>query len=167
MPPMSGRRGGPPDLMISNIRSARNRGPTGLRQEVIAFDSADKHLEVAHGLCESAAYQFLRSGDCKTDLASVEKKFRILLGLAAAEVQRLNKTREQNPSVFEPKMEEEEEEKSKPQLPSAVIKPTNKPKASANGSATKPIEVDDTEPLSIESIDLTAFRTNRIYRMRL
>ena len=81
--------------------------------------------------------------------------------------ERLNKTREQNPSVFEPKMEEEEEEKSKPQLPSAVIKPTNKPQASANGSATKPIEVDDTEPLSIESIDITAFRTNRMHRMRL
>lgn len=143
MLPMSGRCGGPPDLMLSNIRSARNCGPTGPRQGVTAFDLADKHLEVAHGLCESAAYLFLRSGDCKADLASVEKKFRILLGLAGAEVQRLNKTREQIPSVFEPKMEEEEEEKSKPQLPSAVIKPTNKPQASANGSATRPIEVDD------------------------
>ena len=170
MPPMGFRsgmpgRGGLPEFMLSNIHSAQNRRPPGLRQGMTAFDVADKHLEVAHGLCESAAYQILRSGDCKADLTSVEKKFRTLLGLAGTEVQRLNKTREQTPSVFEPKMEEEE--KSEPQLPSAVIEPTNKPQASTNGSATRPIEVDDAESLSIESIDLTAFRANRMHRMRL
>ena len=168
MAPMLGRTsGGPPDLMLSNIRSARNRGPPGPRQGVTAFDLADKHLEVAHGLCESAAYQFLRSGNCKTELDGVEKNFRTLLGMAGVEVQRLNEILAETPPAPESKMQAEEEQ-SKPQLtsaPSAAVKPTNQPKSSPNESATGHIEVDDTDSDSTESVDIMAFRANRMRRM--
>lgn len=171
MPPMlkHGDGGASPDLMLSNIRSARNCGPPGPRQGVTAFDLADKHLEVAHGLCESAAYQFLRSGVCKTDLDGVDKNLKTLLGMAGAEVQLLSETRAQTPSEPESKSKMEAEEKSKPRSPSspsATVEPTNKPQVSPNGSATGHIEVDDADSVSVESVDLTAFRANRMNRMR-
>lgn len=165
MPPLPGR-GGPPDLMLSNIRSARNRGPPGPQNGTSAFDIADKHLEVAHGMCESAAYQFLRSGTCKMDLDNVEKKFRVLLGMAGMEVQRLKEAQDKPPSEQQPQMDAEKMKPELPSTPSAVAEPTAKPRTSPSGSANGPIEVDDGESNSDESIDLTAIRANRMQRMR-
>lgn len=170
MPPLPGR-GGPPDLMLSNIRSARNRGPPGSQSGTSAFDIADKHLEVAHGMCESAAFQFLRSGTCKQDLNNVEEKFRTLLGMAGAEVQRLKETQAQQsrPSEQQPSSSPVDAEKAKlelPSTPSAVAEPTVKAGTSPSGSANGPIEVDDGESNSDESIDLSAIRANRMQRMR-
>lgn len=167
VPPLPGR-GGPPDLMLSNIRNARSRGPPGPQNGTSAFDIADKYLEVAHGMCESAAYQFLRSGTCTMDLNNVKEKFQILLGMAGAEVRRLKEAQGQPPSEQQPKMMDTE--KVKPELlstPSVVAEPTTiKPQTSPNGSANGPIEVDDGESVSDESIDLTAIRVNRMQRMR-
>lgn len=161
-PTMPGR--GPPDAMLSSIRSARNRAPPGPQKET-AFDHADKHLEVAHGLCESAAYQVLRAGDCKAELGSVEEKFRMLFDMANVEVQRLKEAQAQE----SPEPEAEKEETGFELPPSTVPEPatTSKPRASPTGSATGAIEVDDaSSSVSIESIDLTAFRANRMNRMR-
>lgn len=160
MPSMPGR--GPPDAVLSSIRSARNRGPPGPQKETAAFDLADKQLEVAHGLCESAAYQFLRSGDCKSELSSVDEKFKMLLDMSSVEVRRL---KEQERPPPEP---EKEEIAMEPQLSTSIsaIEPNEKLKpASPNGAATGPIEVDDDTSASLESIDLKAFRANRMARM--
>lgn len=151
---------GPPDAVLSSIRSARDRGPPGPRNQT-TFDLADKHLEVAHGLCESAAYQFLRAGDCKAELSSVEEKFRMLLEMATVEVQRLQKAKQQAPS--EPEVEKEELELKLP--PAPVLEPPSKPNASPTGTATGAIEVDDASSVSMEPIDLSAFRANRLNRM--
>ena len=164
-PTMPGR--GPPDAVLSSIRSARNRAPPGPQKET-AFDLADKHLEVAHGLCESAAYQFLRAGDCKAELGSVEEKFRILVDMAGVEVQRLKEAQEQE----SPEPEAEKEETGFELPPSTVTSTaeqatTSKPRASPTGTAAGAIEVDDaSSSVSMESIDLTAFRANRVNRMR-
>jgi len=161
MPSMSGR--GPPDAVLSSIRSARNRGPPGPQKETTAFDLADKQLEVAHGLCESAAYQFLRSGDCKSELSSVDEKFKMLLDISGVEVRRLKEEQDRAPT--EPGKEETAIE---PQLPTSIsaIEPSEKFKpASPNGAATGAIEVDDDTSASMEPIDLKAFRANRMARM--
>ena len=59
-----------PLTAMSCVRSARNgsglvgvtESSTGVRKES-PFDFADKQLELAHALCETAAFQVLRSGD--------------------------------------------------------------------------------------------------------
>lgn len=157
---------GPPDAVLSSIRSARNRAPPGPQKET-ALDHADKHLEVAHGLCESAAYQFLRAGDCKAELGSVEEKFRILFDMAGNEVQRLKEAQQQE----SPEPEAEKEETGFELPPSTVTSAaepvtTSKPRASPTEAPAEAIEVDDASSVSMESIDLTAFRANRMNRMR-
>lgn len=161
LPPAMGLRSGrgPPDALLSTIRSARNRGPPGPQKET-AFDLADKQLEVAHGLCESAAYQFLRSGDCNSELNNVEEKFKMLLKMSDAEVRRLKEERERAPPETDTAKEEATPE---PQFPTALE--PEKFKAS-NGDAAGAIEIDDdSEEASIEPIDLKAFRANRMARM--
>ena len=160
IPSMPGR--GPPDAVLSSIRSARNRGPPGPQKETAAFDLADKQLEVAHGLCESAAYQFLRSGDCKSELSSVDEKFKMLLDMSSVEVRRLKEQERPPPEL------EKEETAIEPQLSTSIsaIEPNEKLKpASPNGAATGAIEVDDDTSASMEPIDLRAFRANRMARM--
>lgn len=58
-------------------------------QKMSAIDYADKQLMLAHELCETAAYQALRTGDCISEIDSAVKNFKNLLGLASNEVRQL------------------------------------------------------------------------------
>ncbi|KAE8376877.1 hypothetical protein BDV26DRAFT_224531 [Aspergillus bertholletiae] len=143
------------DQLLSQVRSTRNRGPSPQAAPVMAknspFDMADRQLELAHSLCETAAYQFLRVGDCSEELQGVLDKFKALLELSAGEVRRLTEEQEKERAA---------KEKVAPQIESVqlTVSPTsNKPSMSDIGA----IEVDDgTE--SEESIDLSAFRARRM-----
>lgn len=53
------------------------------------FCQADKQLENAQSLCETAAHQFLRDGDCKLELEGVKAKFESVLTLAKESVHSL------------------------------------------------------------------------------
>lgn len=133
---------------------------TNIRNES-PFDFADKQLELAHGLCETAAYQVLRSGDCGTELDGVEEKFKMLLEATNNEIQRLKA--------------ENSREKAQAEAP-ATPSPTStaarlariRAVASGKSSADTPvdapgaIEVDDASSISAESIDLSAFRSSRV-----
>ncbi|KAE8337274.1 hypothetical protein BDV24DRAFT_103328 [Aspergillus arachidicola] len=140
--------------LLSQIRSTRNRAPPP-QARVMAknspFDMADRQLELAHSMCETAAYQFLRTGDCSEELQGVLDKFKALLELATGEVRRLTEEQERERAA---------KEKEAPQVESIqlTVGPTsNKGPSSDNGA----IEVDDgTE--SEESIDLSAFRARRM-----
>ncbi|KAE8146519.1 hypothetical protein BDV25DRAFT_162294 [Aspergillus avenaceus] len=153
--------GGPPstpaaddsgDQLLSSIRSARNRGPPvrALAKDT-SFDRADKHLELAHSMCENAAYQFLRTGDCSDELRGVKDKFKALLDLASGEVRRLQAEREHE-------LASKERETPKVESVQLAVGPIgNKVPESTIGA----IEVDDgTE--SDESLDLAAFRASRM-----
>lgn len=144
----------PEDQLLSNIRSARARNSPGPAQPTMpkdsSFDLAEKHLEIAHGMCETAAYQFLRSGDCSTQLSSVEDKFKNLLDLAYQEVARLQAEQSHSQS--------EEEDESAELAQVAPVKTEDKPPAYSGE-----IEVDD-GTASVESLDLTAFRASRLRR---
>ena len=104
----------------------------------------------------------------KAELGSVEEKFRILVDMAGVEVQRLKEAQEQE----SPEPEAEKEETGFELPPSTVTSTaeqatTSKPRASPTGTAAGAIEVDDaSSSVSMESIDLTAFRANRMNRMR-
>ncbi|RDH27561.1 hypothetical protein BDQ94DRAFT_112504 [Aspergillus welwitschiae] len=143
------------DDVLSSIRRARNRGPPMPRAREISkespFDMAEKQLELAHGVCETAAYQFLRSGDCSTDLTSVEGKFKSLLDLATNEVRRLKAVQPEDQTV--------EEDKRKIPIVESAATTIEADRQSLSKMDT--IEVDDSAQ-SVESIDLTAFRIKRL-----
>lgn len=50
------------------------------------FDIPDKALELAQGLCEKAAHQSLRDGDCRKELEGVKKHFQEIYERASVEV---------------------------------------------------------------------------------
>jgi hypothetical protein len=170
--------GGEPSALASLacVRSTRTgaglvgvTGSTsGIRKES-PFDYTDKQLEVAHGLCETAAYQVLRSGDCGTELDGVEEKFKMLLEMVGKEVERLKeeKQKQEEEQVKSPPGDSTEEADSKPPPNPAAARLARI--AAITASAKKPtsespgmIEVDDTSSISAESIDLSAFRSSRI-----
>lgn len=162
---------------LSCVRSTRTgaglvgvTGSTGVRKES-PFEFADKQLELANGLCETAAYQSLRSGDCATELDGVEEKFKMLLEMVNSEVTRLAEEKKQQEEK-ERQEQERRKELSEDEVPAKLPpNPTaarlarisaitaDKPTASA---ASGTIEVDDSSSISAESIDISAFRSSRI-----
>lgn len=122
------------------------------------FESADKLLEVAHSHCESAAYAFLRVGDCGMELNGIEENLNSLLGMATAEVERLSEQRKEEELNMEDDSEEEEEEAPAAESKLAADDDDDEPPQASSGA----IEVDDdASSASSASIDMSAFRTNR------
>ena len=136
------------DSLLSGVRRARSR-----QFPDSPFDLADRQLEVVHGLCENAAYQVLRAGECTKELRSVEEKLNSLLRMSMAEVSRLS---ERNPSPVAVKQPMP--------MPAPLSKPTP-PVETDQFQTPGPIEVDDASSVSVESIDIAAFRT-RLSRHR-
>ncbi|KAL4802388.1 hypothetical protein BDV18DRAFT_147412 [Aspergillus unguis] len=163
-PPRSGSRALLPSLgdspeedLMASIRASRMRGPPTPQAEPTTkrtppFDLADKNLELAHSFCETAAYSFLRTGDCATELNSVNDRFTVLLKLAKEEVQLLEKEKADQSDEAESTSKDTETEQ--PPSPVSLKRP-----AASEGV----IEVDD-EQESVESIDLSTFRINRMRR---
>lgn len=128
-----------------------------------AFDDADKDLETAQGLCEVAAHQFLRDGDCDQEIQGAKKRFQSCLSIAHREMEKIKAQ-----SMRESSEVEEEEgsrvssnEESKPQRKSKseqVEIPSEKPVDCADVGV---IEVDNESDASSVLIDLSAFRRNR------
>jgi DNA-binding transcriptional MocR family regulator len=123
-----------------------------------SFDFADKQLELAQSLCEAAAHQFLRSGDCSTELENIQQKFKLVLETAESEVERLLEEKK----LEEKKPEEKKSEEKK--LEEGKMAETPKPVVPAADKPVDPdlpaIEVDDDSGSSI-SIDISAFRSTR------
>jgi len=111
---------------LPNFRTTRGMGgPAGSGDK---FDVPDKALEKAQSLCERGAHQFLRDGDCRTELNGVRQHFTEVLKLAEQQVAKQSK-------VDEAKKEEvKEAPKPKVQLP-----------AEQAPMASKVIEVDDSD----------------------
>lgn len=62
--------------------------------EETAFLQVDKQLESIQSLCETAAHQFLRDGDCKSELDNVQQKFDAVLAQAIQFAESLKKSQE-------------------------------------------------------------------------
>ncbi|OQD76419.1 hypothetical protein PENDEC_c004G02074 [Penicillium decumbens] len=163
--------GGAPSSLsgLACVRSMRSGGDVvgvsastaGIRAES-PYDYVDKQLELAHGLCETAAYEVLRSGDCGTELDGVEEKFKMLLEMVGNEVKRLEEGKKQQ-AQSSPEDKEDETPSDPPQSSTAArlarIAAIAKKQPSSDVPGT--IEVDDASSISAESIDLSAFRSSR------
>lgn len=146
--PYRGLRSSNLDLKMA---AGNNKTPNG-KPAQCSFETADKHLELAQSLCETAAHQYLRNGDCSMGLNTAKENLVSALDLAKSEVERLGADAEKN-------VESEDE------------KPETKPLTSHLGSkpslSLKPsepvglIEVDDASSTSSISIDIAAFRRTR------
>lgn len=140
----------PDNVILTGVRSTRTRTV----QKESAFDFADRQLELAHGFCESAAHQFLRFGDCAAELEGVEEKFKVLLEMANNEVERLKAERAQESKDSQAKVP------AVKTLPAKTI-PLTAQSLKPPSPAFHAIEVDDAETSSVESIDMSAFRSAR------
>ncbi|KAF3400726.1 hypothetical protein DPV78_005446 [Talaromyces pinophilus] len=149
LPPLEGfrrRANGVPTITTTNNNS----------QTDSAFDFADKQLDIAQSLCETAAHQFLRTGDCAKELEDMLAKFKTVLQTATQEATRLREEKEREA--------EQEQTNGSPTYSSEFksIHAVEDDKPPEPGSAT--IEVDDAVSDSSITIDITAFRANR-FRM--
>ncbi|QKX58357.1 uncharacterized protein TRUGW13939_05479 [Talaromyces rugulosus] len=123
-------------------------------QQESAFDFTDKQLETAQSLCESAAHQFIRTGDCSTQLDTILEKFNLVLTATRKEVDRLH--------AEKPADIDDEKVESETLAAPAIFMTVD---CGEDGKAPDPeiaaIEVDDAPSESSVSIDITAFRSNR------
>jgi hypothetical protein len=88
IPSLNGLKNPPTSYLsvpIDSERQPANHQPTADE----AFTNADKHLEGAQSLCETAAHQVLRDGDCSVELNAVVAKLESALEIATAAVAQL------------------------------------------------------------------------------
>ena len=136
--------------------------------KMVEFDDADRDLETAQNLCEVAAHQFLRDGDCRLEITGTRSRFENVLEIAKKEVEKL-KMEEEN-GAKESEMKEEDVTAAelmevspvvkveKQMEPSPVVQTTIK---QINIMGTGTIEVDDGSDAESVQIDLSAIRRTR------
>jgi hypothetical protein len=130
------------------------------------FCQADKHLENAQSLCETAAHQFLRDGDCKLELEGVKAKFEVVLTLATESVSKFQAEKDAEKEQDEAPTDSEATlyEKSSDEVIGSKLGPAMNHFAPSlsplPGAGAAEIEVDDDEGSSID-VDITKFRSAR------
>ncbi|KAI1910329.1 hypothetical protein LOZ12_004694 [Ophidiomyces ophidiicola] len=161
----------PDDAMKPIFRSTRQitRPLPGAKNS--PFDLADTYLENAQALCEAAAHQFLRSGDCSKELDRTRQKLKLALDLAEIETEIEAEAEAKAEMKAKVKATEKEKEKGKEAGKEVEFEKLTSDvdiKATIPGKdldAPRPaIEVDDASDVSSISIDITAFRASRFKR---
>lgn len=76
------------------------------------FDALDKGLEWCQGQCEHAAHQFLRDGECSTEIENIKRKLAEVKETAEKEIEKLKKEDAANPSAKMVKASEERQLKT-------------------------------------------------------
>ncbi|KAL9622570.1 MAG: hypothetical protein Q9160_003067 [Pyrenula sp. 1 TL-2023] len=136
------------------------------------FEEADKELEKGKNLCETAAHQFLRDGDCSAEIQGLKEALTIVLELADEEEKKLREEAESKPKVDENELPESPESaKSTPLQFLAQVNGSGHHDATADvllSEKSGTIEVDDGDgDASDISVDFAAFRrTLRSGRVR-
>lgn len=101
------------------------RGLGGRNDGTEVFDKVDGRLEKAQNLCERAAHQVLRDGDCTLDVSNAKEHFAEALKISEAEIPALQKKAEKaaerrRRSDERRRAEEEAEEKTLSQLSETI-----------------------------------------------
>jgi len=86
--------GGP--LSVGLLKGYRR---AGMDSKPDIFDELDKGLEWCQGQCEHAAHQFLRDGDCSTEIANIKRRLEEVKTSAETEVEKLNTAEAANPTA--------------------------------------------------------------------
>jgi len=87
-------------LSFSMLRGYRRSGAGGGQPDVL--DDLDKALEWCQSECEKAAHQFLRDGECSTEIEGIKRKLLEVKTGAEAEIERLQKLDEMEPRPVPP-----------------------------------------------------------------
>ena len=149
-----------PKMMIKRGRRASSAPDAGSR-----FDQADGDLEAAQNLCEVAAHQFLRDGDCEEELDGTRKRFEDCLKVAKEEVEKLEKEEAKDIPAGSPESSVDATGPIKVRTAPAPIatQKLDVPRIPVIPTMTSSdtIEVDDESDGSSVHIDLTAFRRTR------
>ena len=148
-----------PKTMLAGL-GRRSLGPDFAADDKLpTLDEADKDLEITQNLCEVAAHQFLRDGDCRVEIEGIRQKFENCRAIAEKEVERLKEeeARERDEKEVVAKKVEEA------QLPVVKYIEANVNRAlplkEMSFTETGVIEVDDCSDAGSVHIDLSAFRT--------
>lgn len=135
-----------------------------------AFETMDQDLEKAQSLCEIAAHQMLRDGDCRSEIEETKERVANCLKIAKEEVEKLREEAKKEEAEAEAEAKETVEvvpqtthEQSKPtpieiMLYEKVEHPTIK---HSNFAGTGAIEVDNESDASSVHVDLSAIRRTR------
>lgn len=139
-------RTGLSSLRIKGSKDGEAEAATPTVTPTEIFDIPDKALEFAQGLCEKAAHQSLRDGDCRKELEGVKKHFQDIHERAAVEVAKhlaKKKAEEETPKGDEQSSTEIEamEVELTPAVPN--VKPTPSIPATAAPPGGIDIEVDE------------------------
>lgn len=143
----------------------RTRGPDlGADGKLSYFDEADKDLETTQNLCEVAAHQFLRDGDCRLEIDGIRKRLENCGAIAKREVERLKveESREQEEKKSTAVIVEEEQAAVMNYVEAKMNPPP--PLQQFTFTPTGVIEIDDSPDTEPVQIDLSAFklRTRRV-----
>ena len=145
-----------PKLMRVGL-GRRTLGPDFAASDKLStFDEADKDLETTQNLCEVAAHQFLRDGDCRLEMDGMRKKIENCRTIAKREVERL-KEEEAQERVVKTASAELVREKQLPVVNYVEAK-MNPPPPLKEFNFTGVIEIDDQPDAESVQIDLSAFR---------
>ena len=154
-------------IMLPSL--GRRRENASDKQKFKVYDEADRDLEEAQNLSERAAHQFLRDGDCKTEIDAVRKRFEAARKLAKEELDRL-KAKEEPEQVDVVKLEtydvkaiEQILDRAYSKIPTPLppTKPVQvemPPSKQMHFAATGAIEVDENSDTNSVKIDLNAIR---------
>ena len=138
-PPMSGS-----GLSVGLLRGYRRTGSDAIPD---IFDELDKGLEWCQGQCEHAAHQFLRDGDCSTEIANIKRKLNEVRVSALKEVEKLKQAEAANPTPTPPQSDPEEDGRAR------VMKIPLVRKELGMGNL-KDLEVDDSMEVDDEEMEM-------------
>jgi hypothetical protein len=172
-----------------NYKSSRSRLPTfGRNDGTEAFDKVDAKLEKAQAMCERAAHQMLRDGDCRSEITSAQEHFTEARLLAEAELpmlqRKVDRAVARRRRSAERRRKEEEAvtrlEASKPKLDTenmTAIAATNTTAAATTAMAllagtgkleAEELEIDDdSDGEDLEEFDLTSIQFSKFAPMRM
>jgi len=136
-----------PKMMQTKLTRIRTGPEARVSQATAVFDSVEKELEAAQSLCEVAAHQFLRDGECGLEIEGTRQRFEVCLVIARKEVDRLE--------------EEEKIEKEKEEAEERAQEEEDKTARIGNGYETIEIDDGDASDSSSFHLDITAFRSTR------
>ena len=150
LPPFS--TGGESGLDFRIARPTKKTSPEA-DNDSAAFDVIDKDLENAQMLCERAAHQMLREGDCKEEILGTKNSFQNSLKLAEQELDKF-RTEEAEEAPDEPPTQTPVQIDPEIKIAATSVRPIE---FAGIGS----IEVDDRSDVESFHVDLSAIRRTR------
>ncbi|KAK4151095.1 hypothetical protein C8A00DRAFT_17461 [Chaetomidium leptoderma] len=169
---VSTRRAGPGALMGRTTRNMYSRmgarganagimlGPDGKPAPPDVYDELDKGLEYVQSMCEHAAHQFLRDGDCGEEVSNIKRRLGETKELADKEMARVER---EDPQALL-KMNEEDGMRGRSYRPQSMRRDVAK-SAAVLAAASGPLEVDEgVEDLDAESLPKLTYKSTRMMR---